>query len=137
MMGRCPFGEQTWLYLNWLCGLAASGHEVWYVEDDSVWPYDPKLNMITDNPRHRAFKPLLPVLLRLEGRQALARELKAIYRAETAEVAAKRLSEFEAGPWGKKYPMIAESWRRKWQRITPLLQLSAGGAKNHLYHQCH
>ena len=42
-------------------------------------------------------------------RQALARELKAIYRAETAEAAAKRLAEFEAGPWGKKYPMIAES----------------------------
>ena len=52
-------------------------------------------------------------------RQALARELKAIYRAETAEVAAKRLSEFEAGPWGKKYPMIAESWRRNWQQIIP------------------
>ena len=31
-----------------------------------------------------------------------------IYRAETAEPAAKRLSEFESGPWGKKYPMIAE-----------------------------
>ena len=52
-------------------------------------------------------------------RQALARELKAIYRAETAEAAAKRLSEFEAGPWGKKYPMIAESWRRNWQQIIP------------------
>src|SRR6478672_6492123 len=42
-----------------------------------------------------------------------------IYRAETAEAAAKRLSEFQAGPWGKKYPMIAESWRRNWQQITP------------------
>ena len=52
-------------------------------------------------------------------RQALARELKAIYRAETAEVALKRLTEFEAGPWGKKYPMIAESWRRNWEQIVP------------------
>jgi putative transposase len=52
-------------------------------------------------------------------RQAVARELKAIYRAETAEAAAKRLSEFDAGPWGKKYPMIAESWRRNWEHITP------------------
>ena len=52
-------------------------------------------------------------------RQAVARELQAIYRAETAEVAAKRLSEFDAGPWGKKYPMIAESWRRNWEQITP------------------
>jgi putative transposase len=69
-------------------------------------------------------------------RQALAREIKAIYRAETAEPAAKRLSEFEEDPWGIKYPMIAESWRRNWQQIIPFLQLSARGAKNHLYHQC-
>jgi putative transposase len=33
------------------------------------------------------------------------------------EVAAKRLSEFDASPWGKKYPMIAESWRRNWEPI--------------------
>jgi len=52
-------------------------------------------------------------------RQAVARELKAIYRAETAEAAAKRLSEFDAGPWGRKYPMIAESWRRNWEQIIP------------------
>ena len=49
----------------------------------------------------------------------MARELKAIYRAETAETAAKRLSEFDAGPWGRKYPMIAESWRRNWEQIIP------------------
>ena len=52
-------------------------------------------------------------------RQAVARELKAIYRAETVETAAKRLSEFDAGPWGRKYPMIAESWRRNWEQIIP------------------
>lgn len=49
MMGRCPYGGQTWLYLNWLRGLAANGHEVWYVEDDSVWPYDPQQNTVTDD----------------------------------------------------------------------------------------
>lgn len=49
MMGRCPFGGQTWLYLNWLRGLARLGHEVWYVEDDSVWPYDPEQNTVTDD----------------------------------------------------------------------------------------
>lgn len=49
MMGRCPFGGQSWLYLNWLRGLARLGHEVWYVEDDSVWPYDPVQNMVTDD----------------------------------------------------------------------------------------
>ena len=49
MMGRCPFGGQTWLYLNWLSGLAKLGHEVWYVEDDTVWPYDPLKNTVTDD----------------------------------------------------------------------------------------
>jgi hypothetical protein len=47
MMGRCPFGGQTWLYLNWLIGLARLGHDVWYVEDDTVWPYDPAQNTVT------------------------------------------------------------------------------------------
>jgi hypothetical protein len=49
MMGRCPFGGQTWLYLNWLRGLDQLGHEVWYVEDDTVWPYDPEANTVTDD----------------------------------------------------------------------------------------
>ncbi len=49
MMGRCPFGGQTWLYLNWLRGFHQLGHEVWYVEDDSVWPYDPLQNTVTDD----------------------------------------------------------------------------------------
>jgi hypothetical protein len=49
MMGRSPFGGQTWLYLNWLLGLHRLGHEVWYVEDDTVWPYHPGLNAISDD----------------------------------------------------------------------------------------
>ncbi len=48
-MGRLPFGGQTWLYLNWLRGLKQLGHEVWYVEDDTVWPYNPDANSITDD----------------------------------------------------------------------------------------
>src|SRR6185436_580757 len=50
MMGRCPFGGQTWLYLNWLRGPARLGHEVYYVEDDATWPYDPRVDTITDDP---------------------------------------------------------------------------------------
>src|SRR2546423_15588691 len=49
MMGRVPFGGQTWLYLSWLRGLSQLGHDVWYVEDDSVWPYDPAVNAVTDD----------------------------------------------------------------------------------------
>ena len=52
MMGRCPFGGQTWLYLNWLRGLMKNGCEVYYVEDDATWPYDPRANAITDDPSY-------------------------------------------------------------------------------------
>jgi hypothetical protein len=54
MMGRCPFGGQTWLYLNWLRGFARLGHEVWYVEDDATWPYDPRVDALTDDPGYAA-----------------------------------------------------------------------------------
>jgi hypothetical protein len=49
MMGRVPFAGQTWLYLGWLRGLASLGHEVYYVEDDTVWPYDPAANTVSDD----------------------------------------------------------------------------------------
>ena len=53
MMGRCPFGGQTWLYLNWLRGFQRLGHEVWYVEDDATWPYDPVADTISRGPALR------------------------------------------------------------------------------------
>jgi hypothetical protein len=49
MMGRCPFAGQTWLSLNWLRAFHRLGHEVWYVEDDSRWPYDPLKRSFTDD----------------------------------------------------------------------------------------
>lgn len=54
-----------------------------------------------------------------KDRQKVAAELRSIYRAETAEAAAIRLAEFEAGPWGKKFPMIGQSWRRNWEQVIP------------------
>jgi len=52
-------------------------------------------------------------------RPKVAAELKKVYRAENAEAAAQRLSEFENGPWGKKFPMIGESWKRNWEQVIP------------------
>ena len=46
-----------------------------------------------------------------QDRKQLLPALRAIYRAETAEVAELRLADFEA-EWGKKYPAIAPAWRR-------------------------
>ncbi len=61
------------------------------------------------------------------------RSFEAEVRTVTAEAAAKRLSEFEAGPWGRKYPMIAESWRRNWQQITPLFYGYPPEVRNIIY----
>ncbi|MCL6639933.1 MAG: hypothetical protein K6T92_01030 [Candidatus Rokubacteria bacterium] len=51
-MGACPFGGQTWLFLNWLRGFQRLGHEVWYVEDHLTWPYDPEQDTLTDDGRY-------------------------------------------------------------------------------------
>lgn len=49
MMGRSPFAGQTWLYIGWLRAFAKLGHDVWYVEDDPSWPYDPVRESPTDD----------------------------------------------------------------------------------------
>jgi hypothetical protein len=49
MMGHSPWGGPTWACLNWLRGLHRLGHEVWYVEDDATWPYDPEQRTGTDD----------------------------------------------------------------------------------------
>ncbi len=54
-----------------------------------------------------------------KDRKLVAAELKSIYRAVTADAAAQALSTFEAGPWGQRYPAIAASWRRNWERVIP------------------
>ena len=45
--------------------------------------------------------------------------LRPIYTAPNAEAAAERLAEFEAGPWGAKFPTIGPSWRRAWEHVIP------------------
>jgi putative transposase len=58
-------------------------------------------------------------------RQPIARELKRIYNAESAEVAAQRLEEFAESPLGKKLPAIAQSWRRVWEQVIPFFAFPA------------
>jgi hypothetical protein len=73
MMGRCPFAGQTWLSLNWLRGFQKLGHEVWYVEDDACWPFDPIAN---GHRRHRtrlAHQPSLAAMGCVTGGTGLAR----------------------------------------------------------------
>ena len=58
-------------------------------------------------------------------RKALAAGLKPIYRAPTLEAARAALDDFEAGPWGVKYPAIAQSWRRNWEQVIPFFAFPA------------
>ena len=53
-------------------------------------------------------------------RKRVAQDLKPIYRAINAEAAEEALHAFDE-KWGAKYPMIADSWRSRWENITPFL----------------
>lgn len=52
-------------------------------------------------------------------RKDVATDLKAIYQSPTIEQAEMNLGEFETR-WDDKYPTIGKSWRRNWERLTPL-----------------
>ncbi len=52
-------------------------------------------------------------------RKEVAADLKAIYQAPTIEQAEIHLGQFEA-KWNAGHPTISRSWRRNWERITPL-----------------
>ena len=54
-----------------------------------------------------------------KDRKAVATALKDIYRAIDSDAAEAALAEFEAGPWGQKYPAIGLSWRRAWPQVIP------------------
>lgn len=58
-------------------------------------------------------------------RKALAAALKPIYRADNAQAAARELDAFDAGPWGIKYPAVAQSWRRNWEAVIPFFVFPA------------
>jgi transposase-like protein len=54
-----------------------------------------------------------------KDRRPLAQALRPIYSAPSAEAAQAQLDAFEAGPWGAKFPTVAASWRRHWDRVIP------------------
>lgn len=58
-------------------------------------------------------------------RKAIAAALKPVYRADNAEAAARELDAFDQGQWGRKYPAIAQSWRRNWEAVIPFFAFPA------------
>ena len=48
----------------------------------------------------------------------MAADLRSIYSAPTADLAAEALDHFDE-KWMDKYPSIAPAWRRAWQEVIP------------------
>ena len=47
MVAQYAFGGVAWDYLQYVAGFRQLGHEVLYLEDTEMWPYDPVNNTIT------------------------------------------------------------------------------------------
>jgi hypothetical protein len=94
MMGRVPFAGQTWLYLGWLRGLASLGHDVYYVEDDTVWPYDPDADTVSDDCGYAV--------------RHIARSMEAIGMPDSW---AFRLADRDGCCWGMSEKELAELYR--------------------------
>src|SRR5918998_775217 len=54
-----------------------------------------------------------------KDRKEVAAALKETYRARTAELGEAALKAFDEGPWGRRYPVIAQTWRRHWPEVVP------------------
>jgi putative transposase len=54
-----------------------------------------------------------------KDRKPVVPALRTIYRATDAEAGRAALEAFDVGSWGRKYPAIAQAWRRNWDRVIP------------------
>jgi putative transposase len=52
-------------------------------------------------------------------RKPMAKALRPIYTAPSAEAASAALDDFARGPWGTKFPTVVASWRRAWTQVIP------------------
>lgn len=68
------------------------------------------VHMIRNSMRYVSYK----------DRKAIARDLRPIYAAANRDAAAAALAAFEE-KWGRRYGMIASSWRTNWERVVPFL----------------
>jgi putative transposase len=60
-----------------------------------------------------------------KDRKLMVPALKAIYRATDADAGRAALDDFEAGPWGTRYPAIVQSWRRNGRHVVPFFAFPA------------
>lgn len=52
-----------------------------------------------------------------KGQKEFMNDLKPVYRADTLDLAGLRMDELQ-DKWGEKYPVVIDSWRRNWDRLT-------------------
>ncbi|MGR8921179.1 MAG: hypothetical protein ACU85V_16300 [Gammaproteobacteria bacterium] len=50
LLVQYPLGGMTWHYLQYIAGLRALGHEVFYLEDTGQYPFDPVSGGLTNDP---------------------------------------------------------------------------------------
>lgn len=55
-----------------------------------------------------------------KDRKDLVKDLRPVYSAASREEAKVALEAFEQ-KWGRRYPMIGDSWRSNWERVVPFL----------------
>ncbi len=55
-------------------------------------------------------------------RKRLMPALRRVYSAANAEEAERQLELFDE-QWGKRYPMVAQAWRDRWEHVIPFLSL--------------
>jgi hypothetical protein len=49
LVGQYAFGGVAWDYLQFVEGFRQLGHDVFYLEDTEMWPYDPVKNTISED----------------------------------------------------------------------------------------
>lgn len=52
-------------------------------------------------------------------KKPLADALKTIYQAVDADAAENALQSFAKSDWGKKFPTVADMWKRQWEQVIP------------------
>ena len=71
----------------------------------------------------------------MEGPQTRCLRAEENLSAKDADAGKKALDEFDASPWGKKYPAIAQGWRRHGERVIPFFAFPAAG-RPIIYPEC-
>lgn len=70
---------------------------------------------------------LVRTSLRYSAKQhwaAIARQLREVYTAKTADEAEQRFARFEE-EWGQRYPAVIDTWRRNWEHVIVFMRFPA------------